>query len=114
VGARTKATLERARDELADKTGGEVLAVVADMAVASDSERVALTTRERFGPADILVNNAGQMYSGRFEAMTELGLRAQLETKLFGFMRAIRLVVDEMRARRWGRIVNVIGGAGKE
>jgi 3-oxoacyl-[acyl-carrier protein] reductase len=54
------------------------------------------------------------MYSGRFDAMTEDGLRAQLETKLFGFMRAIRLVVDEMRARRWGRIVNVIGGAGKE
>ena len=112
--ARTKATLEQARDELAAKSGGEVLAVVADMAVAADVERLAREARDRFGPADILVNNAGQMYSGRFEAMTEDGLRAQLETKLFGFMRAIRLVIDEMRARRWGRIVNVIGGAGKE
>jgi 3-oxoacyl-[acyl-carrier protein] reductase len=54
------------------------------------------------------------MYSGRFQALTEAGLRAQLETKLFGFMRAIRLVVDGMRVRRWGRIVNIIGGAGKE
>jgi 3-oxoacyl-[acyl-carrier protein] reductase len=112
--ARTEGALEQARDELATKTGGEVLAVVADMAVAADVERLARRAAERFGPVDILVNNAGQMYSGRFAAMTEDGLRAQLETKLFGFMRAIRAVVEGMRARRWGRIVNVIGGAGKE
>jgi 3-oxoacyl-[acyl-carrier protein] reductase len=112
--ARTRAPLEQARDELADKSGGEVLAVTADMAVADDVARLARLATERFGPVDILVNNAGQMYSGRFAAMTDEGLRAQLETKLFGFMHAIRLVVDDMRARRWGRIVNVIGGAGKE
>ena len=112
--ARTKSTLEQARAELADKPGGEVFAVVADMAQAADVERLARQAAERFGPTDILVNNAGQMYSGRFAAMTEDGLRAQLETKLFGFMRAIRLVIDEMRARRWGRVVNIIGGAGKE
>ena len=112
--ARTQASLEQTRDELATKTGGEVLAVVADMAVAADVERLARTATERFGAVDILVNNAGQMYSGRFEAMTEDGLRVQLETKLFGFVRAIRSVVDGMRARRWGRIVNIIGGAGKE
>jgi 3-oxoacyl-[acyl-carrier protein] reductase len=112
--ARTEASLEQARAELAAKTGGEVLAVVADMAVAADVERLAQRATARFGAVDILVNNAGQMYSGRFAAMSEDGLRAQLETKLFGFMRAIRLVVDGMRARRWGRIVNVIGGAGKE
>ena len=112
--ARTEATLGQARDELAAKTGGEVLAVVADMSDAADIERLARAARERFGPVDILVNNAGQMYSGRFDVMTEEGLREQLRTKLFGFMRAIRTVIDEMRARRWGRIVNIIGGAGKE
>src|SRR5919204_5845349 len=112
--ARTEATLGQARDELAAKTGGEVLAVVADMSDAADIERLARAARERFGRVDILVNNAGQMYSGRFAAMTEDGLRAQLGTKLFGFMRAVRTVIDEMRARRWGRIVNIIGGAGKE
>lgn len=68
----------------------------------------------RWGGVDILVNNAGTMYSGRFEALTDAGLRTQLDTKVFGFMRAMRLVLPGMRARRWGRIVNVIGGAGKE
>src|SRR6267142_2801007 len=41
-------------------------------------------------------------------------LKNQLETKLFGFMRAIRLVYPMMKAQKWGRIVNTIGGAGKE
>ena len=112
--ARTPAALEQARDELVAKTGGEVLAVTADTAVEADLAGLVRAATERFGHVDILVNNAGTMYSGRFEALTESGLRTQLETKLFGFMRAIRLVVDGMRARRWGRIVNIIGGAGKE
>jgi 3-oxoacyl-[acyl-carrier protein] reductase len=112
--ARTTAALEQARDELVAKTGGEVLAVTADTAIEADLTRLVGAATERFGHVDILVNNAGTMYSGRFEALTESGLRTQLETKLFGFMRMIRLVVDGMRGRRWGRIVNIIGGAGKE
>ena len=54
------------------------------------------------------------MSSGRFDALTEAALQRQLDTKLFGFLRLIRLVAPGMRQRRWGRIVNVIGGAGKE
>jgi 3-oxoacyl-[acyl-carrier protein] reductase len=111
---RNAETLERARAELAAATGGEVHAVVADMTREDDIARLVDGARERFGTVDILVNNAGQMYSGRFAALTEAGLREQLETKLFGFMRAIRLVHPLMKAQRWGRIVNLIGGAGKE
>ena len=91
-----------------------MLAVVADMAVDADVERLVREATERFGGVDILVNNAGTMYSGRFETLTDQGLRTQLDIKLFGFMRAIRLVAPGMKARGWGRIVNVIGGAGKE
>jgi 3-oxoacyl-[acyl-carrier protein] reductase len=112
--ARTRETLEEARAELEAKSGGKVLAVVADMAVEGDIERLVGEATRHWGGIDILVNNAGTMYSGRFDALTEAGLRAQLDTKLFGFMRAIRLVAPGMRARRWGRIVNIIGGAGKE
>jgi len=112
--ARTPATLEETRGELQAKTGGEVVAVTADMAVEADAERLVREATARVGAVDILVNNAGQMYSGRFDALTEAGLRTQLDVKLFGFMRAIRLVIPGMKERRWGRIVNIIGGAGKE
>jgi len=111
---RNAETLERARAELAKATGGEIHAVVADMIKPGDIEHLVATAREKFGSVDILVNNAGQMYSGRFDVMTDAGLKEQLETKLFGFLRAIRLVYPQMKAQRWGRIVNLIGGAGKE
>ncbi|MEK7877726.1 MAG: SDR family NAD(P)-dependent oxidoreductase, partial [Pseudomonadota bacterium] len=111
---RNAETLEHTRTELAQATGGEVHAVVADMTREADIARLVASARERFGTIDILVNNAGQMYSGRFAVLTDAGLAEQLETKLFGFLRTIRLVYPAMKAQRWGRIVNLIGGAGKE
>lgn len=112
--ARDPGPLERARDELAAATGGQVLAVVADTSREADITRLVDETVERFGEVDILVNNAGTMASGRFAVLTDPALQTQLDTKLFGFLRLIRAVVPGMRARGWGRIVNVIGGAGKE
>ena len=111
---RNAESLEKTRDELARATGGEIHAVTADTRREKDIEHLVDAAKKRFGTVDILVNNAGQMYSGRFAAMTEEGLKEQLETKLFGFTRMIRLVYPIMKAQRWGRIVNIIGGAGKE
>ena len=103
---RNKDTLEKTRDELAKATGGEIQAVVADTTKEADLARLVEAAKQKFGAVDILVNNAGQMYSGRFAAMTDAGLKEQFETKIFGFLRAIRLVHPIMKARRWGRIVN--------
>ena len=111
---RNKDTLEKTREELGRATGGEIQAVVADTTKEVDLARLVESARQKFGTVDILVNNAGQMYSGRFDVMTDGGLKEQFETKIFGFLRAIRLVHPMMKARRWGRIVNMIGGAGKE
>jgi 3-oxoacyl-[acyl-carrier protein] reductase len=107
-------TLGRTRDELAKTTGGDIQAVVADTTREADVARLVEAAKQRYGTVDILVNNAGQMYSGRFAVMTDEGLKEQFETKIFGFMRMIRLVYPLMKAQRWGRIVNLIGGAGKE
>jgi len=111
---RNAESLERARSELARQTGGEIHALVADTMREPDLVRLVDTAKQRFGTIDILVNNAGQMYSGRFDVLSDSGLKEQFETKIFGFLRAIRLVYPLMRAQRWGRIVNIIGGAGKE
>ncbi len=112
--ARNAEKLEAARAALAQAPGGEVHAVQADMSKAADVARVVETGKARLGGVDILVNNAGTMYSGRFAALTDEALQVQLDTKLYGFMRAIRLVAPAMQAQKWGRIVNIIGGAGKE
>ena len=65
-------------------------AVVADMTKESDIAKMVDTAKQKLGGVDILVNNAGQMYSGRFAALDDNAMKTQLETKLFGFMRAIR------------------------
>ncbi len=111
---RNEGKLNIARDALANATGGEIHAVQADMSKEADIARLIDTAEAKLRGIDILVNNAGTMYSGRFAALTDDSLKVQLETKLFGFMRAIRLVYPLMKAQKWGRIVNMIGGAGKE
>jgi 3-oxoacyl-[acyl-carrier protein] reductase len=112
IAGRTAEKINKARDELAKS--GEVHAVQADMTREADIARMVETARAKLGGVDILVNNAGTMYSGRFAVLDDNELKNQLETKLFGFMRAIRLVYPMMKAQKWGRIVNTIGGAGKE
>jgi 3-oxoacyl-[acyl-carrier protein] reductase len=112
--ARDAARLEQTRKELAVDPGGDVLGVSADMRNSADVARLVDEATRRFGGVDILVNNAGTFHAGRFDATTDEGLQNQLNTKLFGFVRAIRLVAAQMREQRWGRIVNVVGGAGKE
>ena len=114
IAGRSADKIDKARDALAAKTGGEVHAVAADMTREADIARMVETAQEKLGGVDILVNNAGTMYSGRFAVLDDNELKNQLETKLFGFMRAIRLVYPMMKAQKWGRIVNTIGGAGKE
>jgi 3-oxoacyl-[acyl-carrier protein] reductase len=114
ITGRNAAKLNKARDELAKRTGGVVHAIVADMTKEADIAKMVATAKEKLGGVDILINNAGQMYSGRFAAFTDDEMKKQLETKLFGFMRAIRAVYPMMKAQKWGRIVNTIGGAGKE
>lgn len=110
--ARNADLLEKSRAELAKS--GEVHAVVADMSKKADAEKLIKSAAGKFGPVQILFNNAGEMHTGHFDSMTEERLQLQLDTKLFGFMRTIRLVYPMMKEKGWGRIVNIIGGAGKQ
>ena len=114
ITGRNEKKLMQARDDLAKRTGGEVHAVAADMTKEADIAGMIETAKQKLGGVDILVNNAGQMYSGRFAAFKDDEMQTQLDTKLFGFLRAIRAVYPMMKAQKWGRIVNTIGGAGKE
>ena len=112
--ARGEEGLKAAQDQLISETGGQVAAVRADTSGGGAADEIVRRAAEAFGTVDILVNNAGEMSSGRFEALGDAGLQTQLDTKLFGFLRMIRAAVPHMRRGGWGRIVNIIGGAGKE
>ncbi len=62
---------------------------------------------------DALVNNAGFGQAGPLETVGDEELRAQFETNVFGLMALTRAFLPEMRAKGFGRIVNVSSIAGR-
>jgi NAD(P)-dependent dehydrogenase (short-subunit alcohol dehydrogenase family) len=59
------------------------------------------------GAVGVLVNNAGYSQSGAIETVPLQAVRRQFETNVFGLVRLTQLVLPQMRAQRWGKIVNI-------
>lgn len=106
--ARRAQPLEEARVVLSGLGGGKVLATTCDVSSIADLERAYAEVVEAFGPVDILVNNAGKSQVGAFETVADEVWHADFDLKLFAAVRLTRLVWPEMKARRWGRVINVL------
>ena len=85
-----------------------VVAVQADVSKAADIQRAYDDVTRVFDRIDIIVNNAGTSQAMPFEKLTDEILHDDLELKLFAAVRLIRLVIPQMKERRWGRIINVL------
>lgn len=90
-----------------ERGGARVAAVPGDVLDPDLPGRLAAAAAG-LGPVDILVNNAGGE-SGHlgFEQLTDAGWEAAYRLNVVAPARLIRAVLPGMRARRWGRIVNV-------
>jgi acetoacetyl-CoA reductase len=73
---------------------------------AACEKGVGAVTRE-LGPVDVLVNNAGITRDGVLHRMTRESWDAVMRTNLDSVFNMTRLVIDGMRARSFGRIVNI-------
>jgi 3-oxoacyl-[acyl-carrier protein] reductase len=69
---------------------------------------------ERYGHIDILVNSAAAVIPQDFFKMGDKELTRLLDQKFHPAARCIRHVVPHMRKRKWGRIVNISGLAGRQ
>ena len=90
--------------------GVPALAITADWTDAVAVGLAFAAIRRRFGRIDILFNNVGQSARERaseFHLSEEETWRFVIEVSLLTTMRASRLAVEEMRARKSGRIVNM-------
>lgn len=65
------------------------------------------------GDVDVLVNNAGTSRAMDFMEITDELWDEDLDLKLMGAVRLIRLVFPGMKERRWGRIINVLNTGAK-
>ena len=108
AGRRVAATYhadDRAAERFAQETGIAVYRWdVGDEAACRDG--VARVEAE-LGPVSVLVNNAGVTRDGMFHRMTWAQWRAVLGTNLDSMFAMTRAVIEGMRERRFGRIINV-------
>src|SRR6476646_4481050 len=101
----------QATDKLKGQSNGRVIGVPTDLSDPAAVESLFRKTLAEFGRLDILVNNATNVTPGSFFAMTEENWDQAFDNKLRGTVRCIRHAVPPMRERKWGRIINVSGGA---
>ncbi|MBV8456795.1 MAG: SDR family oxidoreductase [Acetobacteraceae bacterium] len=106
--ARRLDVLEEAKAAIERSARGRVIAVPCDVSRAEDCERAYGAVMAALGKVDILVNNAGTSRAMPFEQITDEIWREDLELKLFAPIRMARLVLPQMKERRWGRIINVL------
>lgn len=108
------AAVEQAARALAE-CDWSVAAMRADVRQDEDVQNLVAATERRFGRLDILVNNAGIPGPvAPLEQVSEAAWDATLAADLKSVFLCCRAAIPGMRARRYGRIVNVASIAGKE
>jgi len=93
---------------------GRVIGIPTD--VNDDAAIGAMTAQvvAKFGRIDILINAAATVIPQDFFKMDDAHLTSLLDQKFNAAARCIRHVVPHMRQRKWGRIINLSGLAGRQ
>jgi 3-oxoacyl-[acyl-carrier protein] reductase len=111
--ARNPEPLEAARAAIASG-GGTINAVVADVSTVDGVRRVLDAALERHGRVDVLVTNAGGPPPGRLDAHDWAAWDRAVMLLLQSAVGLAKGVLPGMRARGWGRIVNIVSIAAKQ
>ena len=78
-----------------------------DVSSPEDAERLVRDIEQQLGPVEILVNNAGITRDSTFHKMTPQQWNDVICTNLNSCFNVTRPVIEGMRARKWGRIVQI-------
>jgi len=87
--------------------GRRALAVQADVSQAAEVVRLVRSVEEALGPVEILVNNAGITRPQPFQEITERDWDEVVDANLKSMFLVTQQVLVGMRARHWGRIINL-------
>jgi len=87
--------------------GRRALAIRADVSQATEVERLVKMVEEGLGPVEVLVNNAGITRPQPLQEITERDWDELLDANLKSVFLATQQVLPGMRARHWGRIINL-------
>ena len=87
--------------------GVDVALVAGDVSTPESAEQIVRGVEQQLGQVDILVNNAGITRDTTFHKMSALQWQEVINTNLNSCFNMTRPVIDGMRTRKWGRIVQI-------
>ena len=90
-----------------EKLGRRAAALQADVSRGTDVMQLMRAAESQLGPIEILVNNAGKILIQSIEQMTEESWNDMITSNLTSCFLVTQAVLPGMRARRWGRIINI-------
>jgi 3-oxoacyl-[acyl-carrier protein] reductase len=111
--ARGAESLAEAEAIASEGASGQVATFQCDVSKADDISRTFQAVIDTFGQVDILINNAGISRAMPSEQITDAIWQEDLDLKLFAAIRLTRLCWPGMKARKWGRIINVLNTGAK-
>jgi len=111
IAARQEGPLKEAAEEVRKKYKVEVLPVSCDVTNFENLQNLVNRTKEKFGSIDILINNAGVSSQSPFEKQTFEDFERLVHTNYLGYVRLIRLVINEMIQKKSGAIINMVSGS---
>lgn len=106
--------VQQAVRELGSEDANRVLGLAGDIADQAFLRRLVETCSTHFGSIDILVNNSGGPPPGEALRMTEEQWAEAINTNLLSVVRLCALVFAGMKAKGWGRIINLTSTAARE
>jgi len=95
------------------RKGGRAIAVGADVSRATAVKAMVADVERQLGPIDVLVNNAGVGLVRTVDDLTEEDFDRTIAVNLKSVFLCTQAVVPGMRARKWGRIINISSGAAR-
>ena len=108
---RSEASLEAVATAIRQR-GRHAAFAVADVAIWAAARDAIAEMGEALGPIEILINNAAtEGATARLDALDPEEWAAELATNLNGPFYCARATLPDMRARGWGRILNITSGA---
>lgn len=107
--ARDPGALNEAAAGIRAKRQVNVRTIAADLSSDAAVRKVA----GEAGDLDILVNNAGAIPPGDVLSVDDGTWRAAWDLKVFGYISFCRVIYGQMKTRKSGVIINVIGAAGE-
>ena len=91
----------------AGEQGYEITIVKGDVSSPEEAEALVREVEAKLGPVDILVNNAGITRDTTFHRMTPQQWGEVINTNLNSVFNMTRPVIEGMRDRKWGRVIQI-------